>query len=513
MLSINLQEEQLTTLFENNPQKDIFHHDNQDEYLDAIGKVSLAVKRFLDNNKKPFSGVTPAELRPLFAKVDFDKPLPDYDSLLDEVENLYTNHAVAFHHPEYIAHLNCPLVIPAIAAEVMISSINSSLDTWDQSAGGTLMEQKLIEWTCKEIGFGELSDGIFTSGGTQSNLMGLLLARDHYAFKLLNHNIKQDGLPAEASRFRIFVSEMAHFSIQKNASLLGLGEKAVVKIKTDRSFRMNSVLLEDAIQQEIALGNIPIAIVGTAGTTDFGNIDPLQEIGRLSTKYDLWFHVDAAYGCGLLLASKSRKLINGIELAHSVTVDYHKSFFQPVSSGAFLIKDKKFFGLITHHADYLNPKDHDHDGLPNQVNKSIQTTRRFDALKLWFTLRMIGKEKLGGYFETIIHTAAQIAAMLQADPAFELMNESDISALVFRYNPRDGQADLCAMNQFIKKSMFNGGEALVAGTKINKQFYLKFTLLNPLTTIDHVKNIFNIIKQHGNEYLQFNKTTTEFWRN
>lgn len=513
MFTLNLQEEQLLNLLEDDPQKDIFHHQNQDEYLEAVGKVTLAVKRFLDNNKKPFSGITPAKLRPLFAGIDLDIPLSDYDSLLDEVEILYTNHAISFHHPEYIAHLNCPLVIPAIAAEVMISSINSSLDTWDQSAGGTLMEQKLIEWTCREIGYGSMADGIFTSGGTQSNLMGLLLARDHFSIKYLNHNIKLNGLPPEASRFRIFVSEMAHFSIQKNASLLGLGEKAVIQIKTDRSFRMNSILLEDAIRQEIANGNIPIAIVGTAGTTDFGNIDPLKEIGRVAKKYDLWYHIDAAYGCGLLLTNKYRRLIDGIELAHSVTVDYHKSFFQPVSSGAFLVKDKQYFNIITHYADYLNPKDHDHDGLPNQVNKSIQTTRRFDALKLWFTLRMMGKEKLGNYFETIIQTAAEIASLLQADPAFELMNESDISALVFRYNPRDGQADLCLLNQFIKKSMFSRGEALVAGTKINKVFYLKFTLLNPLTTLDHVKNIINIIKQHGNEYLQFSKTTADFCRN
>jgi len=513
MLTNHLEEDLLPDIFEDDPLDDIFHSANQENYAEAVNKVTLSVKRFLENNQKPFSGVSPAQLRPLFAKVDFDRPLPDYDSLLHEVETLYTKHAVTFHHPEYIAHLNCPLVIPAIAAEVMISSINSSLDTWDQSAGGTLMEQKLITWTCREIGYGEDADGVFTSGGTQSNLMGLLLARDHFSLKHLNHNIKLNGLPPEASRFRIFVSEMAHFSIQKNSSLLGLGEKAVIKIKTDRSFRMNSILLEDAIKREIAQGNIPIAVVGTAGTTDFGNIDPLQELGRITKKYALWYHIDAAYGCGLLLTNKYRNLIDGIELAHSVTVDYHKSFFQPVSSGAFLVKDKQMFNLITHHADYLNPKDHELDGLPNQVNKSIQTTRRFDALKLWFTLRMMGKVKLGSYFETIIQTAAEIAVMIQKDPAFELMNESDISALVFRYNPREGRADLCKMNQFIKKSMFNGGEALVAGTKINQMFYLKFTLLNPLTTIDHVKKIFNIIKKHGNEYLQLNRTTADFRRN
>ena len=153
-------------------------------------------------------------------EVDFDTPLPDYKSLFEEVETLYVKHATAFHRPRYIAHLNCPVVIPALAAEVLISAINSSQDTYDQSAGGTLMERKLIDWTGREIGFGPDCDGVFTGGGSQSNLMGLLLARDYYAMKYLKHNIKLNGNPPEASRFRIFVSEKAHFSNQKNSSLL-----------------------------------------------------------------------------------------------------------------------------------------------------------------------------------------------------------------------------------------------------------------------------------------------------
>lgn len=521
MLTLNLPtqtpllspQEEFAPLIHDFPEKEIFHPENEAAYLHAMGKVTSAVKKFLKTNPRPFSGVTPQQLRPHFDAVDFAVPHLNYDSLLQEVEQLYTQHAVTFHHPEYIAHLNCPLVIPAIAAEVMISSINSSLDTWDQSAGGTLMEQKLIEWTCKQLGYGQLADGVFTSGGTQSNLMAMLLARDHYSLLHLNHNIKMNGLPPAASRFRIFVSEKAHFSIQKSASLLGLGEKAVIKVKTDRNFRMNTILLEDAIKHELAQGNIPIAIVGTAGTTDFGNIDPLPEIGRISHKYNLWFHVDAAYGCGLLLTDKHRSLINGIDLANSVTVDYHKSFFQPVSSSGFLVKNKQYLQLITLHADYLNPKDHDEEGLPNQVNKSIQTTRRFDALKLWFTLRMLGREKLGYYMETIIQTAREITALLQQDQDFELVNETDISALVFRFRPKHSLTNPCHMNQYIKKSMFNEGKALVAGTKINQQFYLKFTLLNPLTQISHIKNIFKIIKKHGYEYLQLNPNQTAFGRN
>lgn len=485
--------------------ENLFCDINIHEYQNVMQKAQENVIAFLEDNNQPFSGVSPKDLRKQFEKVDLNSYPQSYEQVFEEVRTLYTQHAIAFHHPKYVAHLNCPVVIPAVAAEMLISSINSSLDTWDQSAGGTLMEQKLIEWTCNEIGYGKSSDGIFTSGGSQSNLMGMLLARDHYSIKHFNHNIKKDGLPKNAHRFRIFVSEMAHFSIQKSASILGLGEQAVVKIKTDQSFKMNSILLEDAIQKEIENGNIPIAVVATAGTTDFGNIDPLTNISAIAKKYGMWFHVDAAYGCGLLLTEKHRHLINGIENADSVTVDYHKSFFQPVSSSGFLVKDRNYFALITHYADYLNPKDHDENEIPNQVNKSIQTTRRFDALKLWFTLRIIGKKGLGNYIERIIYTAREAATLLENDPHFELLNRSDISALVFRYSADPFKTfNLSRVNTYIKSQLYKNGNALVAGTKVNGQFYLKFTILNPLTTVEDIKSILITIKKYGNEYIEVN---------
>ncbi|WP_426475146.1 pyridoxal phosphate-dependent decarboxylase family protein [Chryseobacterium balustinum] len=485
--------------------ENLFCDINIHEYQNVMQKAQESVVAFLEDNNQPFSGVSPKDLRKQFEKVDLNSYPQSYEQVFEEVRTLYTQHAIAFHHPKYVAHLNCPVVIPAVAAEMLISSINSSLDTWDQSAGGTLMEQKLIEWTCNEIGYNKSSDGIFTSGGSQSNLMGMLLARDYYSIKHFNHNIKKDGLPKNAHRFRIFVSEMAHFSIQKSASILGLGEQAVVKIKTDRSFKMNSILLEDAIQKEIENGNIPIAVVATAGTTDFGNIDPLINISAIAKKFGMWFHVDAAYGCGLLLTEKHRHLINGIEDADSVTVDYHKSFFQPVSSSGFLVKDRNYFTLITHYADYLNPKDHEENEIPNQVNKSIQTTRRFDALKLWFTLRIIGKKGLGNYIERIIYTAREAANLLENDPHFELLNRSDISALVFRYSADPFKTfDLSRINTYIKSQLYKNGNALVAGTKVNGQFYLKFTILNPLTTVEDIKSILITIKKYGNEYIEVN---------
>ncbi|MBZ4043696.1 pyridoxal phosphate-dependent decarboxylase family protein [Flavobacterium hibisci] len=485
--------------------KDIFHQHANDEYAEAIQLAQNRVSDFLKNNRKPFSGIRPDEMKAKVENVDLDIPLPDYESLLNEVDELYVQHATAYHLPEYIAHLNCPVVIPALAAEVLISAINSSQDTYDQSAGGTFIERKLIDWTSKQIGYSENADGIFTAGGSQSNLMGLLLARDYFSLEYQKWNIKLDGLPPDASKFRIFVSDKAHFSNHKNAWILGLGEQAIVHVGVDTRYRMDPKQLEKAIAAEIEKGNIPIAITATAGTTDFGNVDPLTEIAHIASRHNLWLHVDAAYGCGLLLTEKYRYLLNGIELADSVTIDYHKSFFQPISSSAFIVKNKLHLNIIKHHADYLNPKEQNYDALPAQINKSIiQSTRRFDALKLWFTLRYMGKEKLGQYTDTIIETAQQTAHYLENDENFELLCHSDMGVLVFRFINGLDQANYCNINQYIKEKLFFSGDVLVASTKVNGNFYLKFTIFNPLTTLNDIKNILNLIKQNGNEYQQLN---------
>lgn len=481
--------------------ENIFHPDNYDHYRNAINTTTDLVQEFLYRNKKPFSGIEAKEMKEKVRQIDLDQKLSNYDELLAEVDDIYVKHATAFHLPQYVAHLNCPVVIPALAGEILVSAINSSQDTYDQSAGGTFMERKLIDWTAKQIGYQvNESDGVFTAGGSQSNLMGLVMMRDCFSQKRYNHNIKMDGLSPEAGRFRIFVSDKSHFSNLKNASIMGLGEKSIIKVPTDDRFRMDISLLKKYIKREEQLGNIPIGIVATAGTTDFGNVDPLEDIADVAEQYNIWMHVDAAYGCALLLSEKYRDLLNGIERADSVTIDYHKSFFQPISSSAFIVKNKKELLILKHHADYLNPKEMDEEEIPAQINKSItQSTRRFDALKLWFTLRMMGKEQLAEYTDTVIDLTKDTASMISEDPDFELLSDSDLSVLVFRYI-RSDIADTNALNQFIKMKLFYSGEILVASTKVNGNFYLKFTLLNPITTTEDIHQILTTIKMHGKDF-------------
>ncbi|MFG2891816.1 pyridoxal phosphate-dependent decarboxylase family protein [Streptomyces sp. NPDC048248] len=473
-------------------------------YRNAVTESVERVSATIAATERPFTGISVDELTPTVADIDLEAPLHDQAAALDELEEVYLRDAVYFHHPRYLAHLNCPVVIPALVGEAVLSAVNSSLDTWDQSAGGTLIERRLIDWTARRIGLGEQADGIFTSGGTQSNLQAMLLARDEACRRELSRADaptaarRSDVLP----RLRILTSECSHFSIQKAATLLGMGAESVISVPCDDNRRMRTTDLAAELERCRREGLLPMAVVATAGTTDFGSIDPLGEIADLCDRHGTWMHVDAAYGCGLLV-SRRRDLLTGIERADSVTVDYHKSFFQPVSSSAVLVRDHTTLRHVTYHADYLNPRRMAERRIPNQVDKSIQTTRRFDALKLWLTLRTMGAGAIGELFDEVIDRAADAWKILHDDPRFDVVVAPQLSTLVFRYVPSaDHDPHLSdRVNLHAREALFASGDAIVAGTVVDGRHHLKFTLLNPETTLEDIATVLDLIAEHAGSYL------------
>ncbi|MFI1934915.1 pyridoxal phosphate-dependent decarboxylase family protein [Streptomyces sp. NPDC020330] len=470
----------------------LLNNTTAEHYRNTVSAGVERVAATLAATERPFSGIGVDELAPAVDAIDLDRPLGDAAAALDELGEVYLRDAVYFHHPRYLAHLNCPVVIPAVLGEAVLSAVNSSLDTWDQSAGGTLIERRLIDWTAERIGLGPAADGIFTSGGTQSNLQALLLAREETKVR-----------PEHFTRLRILTSECSHFSVQKSAKLLGLGPDAVVSVPVDRDKRMRAVALARALERCLAEDTVPMAVVATAGTTDFGSIDPLPEIAALCDQFGVWMHVDAAYGCGLLASRERGGLLDGIAGADSVTVDYHKSFFQPVSSSALLVRDRAALRHATYHAEYLNPRRTVEERIPNQVDKSLQTTRRFDALKLWMTLRVMGADGVGELFDEVCDLAAEGWRLLATDPRFDVVVEPQLSTLVFRYIPPGVASpdEIDRANLHARKALFASGEAIVAGTKVGERQYLKFTLLNPETTVRDIAAVLDLISGHAEKYL------------
>ncbi|MEU1115630.1 MULTISPECIES: aspartate aminotransferase family protein [unclassified Streptomyces] len=450
------------------------------------GSVTEGVERVaarLATASRPFTGITADALAPRVGAVDLDEPLHDTLAALDELDELYLRDAVHLHHPRHLAHLHSPVVIPALVGEAVLSAVNSSLDTWDRSAGATLIERRVVDWTAARIGLGRDADGVFTGGGAESDLHALLLAREAAG----------DRDPAT---LRVFTSEAARPGIRGAARVLGLGEDAVVSLPTDRNKRLQTVALAHALERCRREGLSPMAVVATAGTADFGSIDPLPEIAKLCARYGTWLHVDAAYGCGLLASRRYRHLIDGIEHADSVTVDFHKSFFQPVSSSALLVRDRATLSCATHRTTYR-------ERVPDQADKSLRTTRRFDALKLWMTLRVMGADAVGDLFDEVCALATEGWHHLVADPRFDVVVEPQLSTLVFRCVP----AAICApatidrANLYARKALFAAGDAVVAGARVGDRQYLKFTLLNPETTLADITAVLDLIADHVEQYL------------
>ncbi len=425
------------------------------------------------------------------------------EATLDLVGRLVLRNSVMVSDPTCLGHLHCPPLIAGLAAESLISAINQSMDSWDQAPAATYLEQRMTDWLCGLFGLGGAADGIFTSGGTQSNFMGILLARDVYAERRLGWRIQDQGLPPEAASFRLLCSEDAHFSIRQSLAILGLGEQAAVAVPTDPARRMDVAAAERSITELLALGLRPIAIAATAGTTDSGSIDPLPQVADLAARHGLWLHIDAAYGGGLVLSERHAPRLDGIERADSLTVDFHKLFYQPISCSTLLVRDRACFDAIRLHADYLNPPENEAAGLLDLVTKSLQTTRRFDGLKPFVTLRALGRRHLAAMIDATIALAVTAALRIEADPELHLACRPALNAVLLRYRA-DGATDdrLDAVNGRIPARLMASGRALLAKTRFDGRVFLKMTLLNPRTTPAHIDAILAAVKECGRTALE-----------
>ena len=463
-------------------------------YRDAIAQAVETLLSALPGQS--YTGKSAAELMPLLDGNILPAAPSDVRGVLSRVRPLI-EHSIALHHPHTIAHLHCPPLIASLAAEVIISALNQSMDSFDQAPAATMLELAMSRWLCHEAGLPAGSDAIFTSGATQSNFMGLLLARDSCVAQRWDWSVQRRGLPPEATLLRVLCSEVAHFTVEKSAAQLGLGKDAVIKIAVDNAFRMIPAELDAELHRLRASNLIPAAIVATAGTTDFGSIDPLPEIAALARDAGAWFHVDAAYGSALLLSRNHRHRLRGIELADSISMDFHKNFWQAISCGAFLLREAAQFQHLEIHADYLNPEIHDDSGIPNLVNKSLATTRRFDALKLWLSFQVLGRDKFGMMVDRTIQLAAHAADSIRAHPALELIHEPVHGCVVFRYRPSRPNADGDKLNTALRQKLFETGVGVIGHTRVRGRQYLKFTCMNPTTSEPDLDILLQYIVEQG----------------
>ena len=468
-----------------------------EDYASTVHTVVDTLAHRFRSIDAPSQGPDPAHLARLVAAADLDGEGVGTTAALAEADSLYAEHAVWFHHPAYLAHLNCPVAVPAVAAEAMLAAINTSVDTYDQSQVATLMEQRLVSWTAQRIGFPD-GDGVFTSGGTQSNLQALFLARSRAERSTTEPRSRL--LP----RLRVLTTDAAHFSVSRSATLLGLDEDAVRTVAADADGRMDPVALRVLLTRLHERGEQVMAVVATAGTTDRGVVDPLAPIAEVTRDRGVWLHVDAAYGGALLVSPRRGHLLAGARHADSVTIDFHKTWFQPVSSSALIVRAPAALRATAHHADYLTPADEaaSDEAEPNQVDKSLQTTRRFDALKLWTTLRALGPERIGRMLDAVCDLAVDVRHALDGDPDLHPIGTTDLSTVLLRFQP-PGVPDAVAdpLQARIRRELLRSGRALVARTTVDAVPCLKLTLLNPEVTTAQVLQALEEVRRTGHALL------------
>jgi L-2,4-diaminobutyrate decarboxylase len=470
------------------------HETSKTAYRQLISEAARLVCQSWPES--PYSGKKAAQLSKL---VDPDF-LPRVGRVPDEIAQILrtvVENSVGVSNTRTAAHLHCPPLLAALAAEVVISALNQSMDSFDQAPIATIVEQQMVRWLCGQAGFPASADGTFTTGGSQSNYMGLMLARDAFLKKQWNWSAQKSGLPAEANRLRILCSEVAHFTVEKSASQLGLGTDSVVRIDVDDHFRMKPSALHDALQGLSGEGLLPMTVVATAGTTDFGSIDPLQDISSIAREAKCWLHVDAAYGGALLFSASHRDKIARIELANSLTIDFHKLFWQPIPCSAFLVRDASHFDSMKLYADYLNPELHEEEGIPNLVTTSLLTSRRFDALKLWISFQSLGRDRLAAMIDRTIALASHAAAVVRNTPRLEILAEPQLSTVVFRYIPSIPNTGADALNNRIRQQLFDEGQAVIGHTRVRGVQCLKFTCMNPSASEAEMEILVKLIVERG----------------
>lgn len=445
----------------------------------------------------PYNGKNAPALAGLLSTDFLPESACSWDQIAAKLQMIVSN-SVSVTHPNTAAHLHCPPLLAALAAEVVISALNQSMDSFDQAPIATVVEQKVIRRLCAEAGLPASADGTFTTGGSQSNYMGLLLARDTSLLKHWNWSAQKSGLPPEARRLRILCSDVAHFTVEKAASQLGLGTDAVIRIAVDGRFRMSLAALRDSLQAIRAEGLVPMAIVATAGTTDFGSIDPLPELASLAQNAGAWLHVDAAYGGALLFSDRHRGQLRGIGSADSLGIDFHKLFWQPIPCAAFLLRDARHFDSIKLYADYLNPELHEEQGVPNLVTTSLLTSRRFDPLKLWISFQALGRAKLAAMIDRTVELAGHAANIIGDTPRLELVCESQLSTVLFRYVPR-ARVDANQLNFALRQRLFDQGLAIIGHTRVRDRQCLKFTCMNPTVTEHQLNRLIAVVVDQGKE--------------
>jgi len=444
--------------------------------------------------------VIPTTSREIRARID--EPLPqagaDFAVLMDTVRDVICQYSRNNAHPRFFGYVSSPGTPVTAIGSMLAAALNINVTCWRSAPSGTGLEHLTIDWLKQMLGYPVSAGGLLTSGGSMATFAALGAARSAKA----PVDVVRDGIAAVGRRMCVYVSEEGHFSITKAAGMLGIGEANVQAVKTGERLRMDLDDLASLVVADLVAGHLPFCVVASAGTTATGACDPLAELADFCRRYDLWLHVDAAYGGFAALAPSARHLFHGIADADSVALDPHKWLYLPVGCGCVLYKDPAAArAAFSHGADYTRTIGLERDEAFAFWDYGPELTRPFRALDLWLLIKFAGAERLGQAIEENIACAKYFEELVKAAEDFEMLAPVELSIFCFRYRPSGFAGDLNVLNERILVELQRGGGSYVSNAMVRGKFALRGCVLNYRTTRADMQRLLDDVRNAAAECL------------
>ena len=384
-------------------------------------------------------------------------------------------------HPRFFGYVASPSTPIGAYADLIASALNGNITCWRSGPAGTELERMVVRWLGSLIDYDAQAQGLLTSGGSMANMIALLIASRR---KL---NASRQGLWNSGPPLTVYASEEVHMSIPKAADILGFGRDQVRVIACDDRRRMRPDSLRQKIESDLREGLRPFCVVASAGTVNTGVVDPLDDIATVAKEFDLWFHVDGAYGAPGVLDQRKKDLFRGLERADSVSLDPHKWLYVPVDSGCLLFRDASAAkaAFSTDDADYIKTHGYTDEEAFAFWDYGVELSRRFRALKVWLTLQYYGTRRIAEAISDDISLAAYLGEVVSDANDFELLAPVELSICCFRYVPPGAEmddAELDRLNERIMERVQKGGRAYVSNATVNGRFALRACITNFRTT-------------------------------
>ena len=413
----------------------------------------------------------------------------DADKVLDEIFREMVDKG--FHVPSgnYFGLMNPTPTYIGVMAEALVAALNPQLATVKRSQLASKIEHETVRWIGERVGWPGEFNGTFTSGGNEANFTGLALA---LAAKF--PNAIEEGIASIGSQPVLYASDEAHHSIDKSAGLLGVGRKALRRIPVNENVQLDPRILEQTIDADLASGKKPFCVVATAGTTNTGAVDDLVALAEICRRYDLWLHVDGAYGGSAIFSDQHRSLLRGIEQADSITIDPHKWMAMPLAAGVILTCHPEMLERAFAVAAPYMPKAAESKGLDNS-RISTQWTRRMNSLKLWLTLRVHGRKAYEEHINRQLGLAQSFASWIKASEHFGLAAPQVLPIVAFRFKANLSQQNLAEAHASIVEEVTRGGRRWISETSVNGRSVLRMMVISYLTEERHLRELGNALTE------------------